>query len=93
MHFHTLSYISIPSNSFSLNPDTILVNDDNLDSIASVYVSLGDGVDDVLGSVLHFLNILSQSLHEIVVSNELVIKNGCTKFTSRTLHTVSELIE
>lgn len=57
---------------------TGLIDDYEFDTITSVYVSLSDGVDDILGSVEHDLFILSELLDQEVVTHELVVQDGCT---------------
>lgn len=72
--------------------NTSLVDSDELDTITSVDVSLGDRVNDVLRGLLNLGLRLGQHFHLVVVTHELVIKDRGTKLTSRSLDTVGELI-
>jgi hypothetical protein len=47
--------------------------------ITSVNISFSNRIDDILCCFLRLFQILSKLLHEEVVANELIIKNGSTQ--------------
>ena len=83
---------SVSANRLPDGTHTIFVDSDDLDEVTGVNVSLGNGVNDVLGGVLDLLLVLRQHLNLEVVTNKLVVKNRRTKLTARALNTISELI-
>ena len=72
--------------------NTIAVDNNYFDTIASVDISLSNWVDNILSCFLSSLDIWSNLLDQEIMADKLVIKNGCTKLRARTLNTVSELI-
>jgi hypothetical protein len=68
------------------------VDDNDLNTITSVDVSFSNWVNDILGSLFGFLNILSEFLDQEVMANELIIKNRGTKLAARPLNTICQLV-
>lgn len=90
---YTSGLLSIASDWLSLDVHSVLVNEDEFDLVTGVDVSLGNGVDDVLCSLLNLLHVLGKLLHEEVVSHELVVEDGCSELGARALHTIGELVK
>ena len=88
--FHLL--LSIPSNRLTFGLDTRLVNEDHLDIITSINISLSDGVNGVLGRVLSCLPVLSELGVQVVVALELIVEHGAAELLACTLHTDYDLV-
>jgi hypothetical protein len=82
------SYVSIPSDGFTSDVNTVFINNDQFDAITSVNISFSNRIDDVLGSVEDNLSILSELLHKEVVPDELIIEDGGAQLGTRTLHAI-----
>ena len=76
----------------ALKSDSILVDSANLNTVSRVDVSLGDRVDDILGSVAHFLLACWEHLDHAVVSNELVVEDWGSELGTRSLHSIGDLV-
>jgi len=73
---------SVSPDRFSLKSNSVLVNDHYLYSVSCVDVTLSNRINNVLSSVLYFFNVIGESLDEVVVPDELIIKDGRAELAS-----------